>query len=108
VSAARRSQEGQNFDFDHLVKVAKDMFNAEVTYDGPPQTGPWGMPLKDGRHIAFMRMGHALAWGAVPAIGVGEGMQVWRQFALAHSEEEIGQALLALERLEARGGPGNG
>jgi hypothetical protein len=102
------SREGQNFDFDHFVKIAKDMFNAEVISDGPPRTGPWGMPLEDGRHIAFMRMGHALAWVAVPSIGVGEGMQVWRQFALAHSEEEIGRALLTLGRLETTEGFGNG
>jgi hypothetical protein len=72
------------------------------------ETGPWGVPLEDGRHIAFMRMGHARAWVAVPDIGVGEGMQAWRQFALAHPAEEIGRVLMALERLDALGGPGDG
>jgi hypothetical protein len=99
------SPEGQTADFDRLVGLAKELFNAEIVYDGPPRTGAWGMPLADGRRLAFMRKGHALAWVAVPAIGVGEGMQAWRQFALAHTEEEVGRALLALERLEALGDP---
>jgi hypothetical protein len=98
---------GGGEDFDRFLTRAAELFDGEIVYDGPPQTGPWGMPLADGRRLAFMRMGHARAWVAVPEIGVGEGMQVWRQFALAHTEEEISQALLALERLDALGGPGD-
>ncbi len=152
------TQEGQSVDPNHLVKFAIELFKGEVTYDGPPQTGLWGIPLGREVGIAMVRMGQDLGYPVIPATQgtlwadispcpwcrgttfwrsrsgpvicktchppatknliaqwvdastdaerihprVDSGMQAWRRFMLASSEDECKQFFETLEQLEAQ------
>jgi hypothetical protein len=95
-------QEGEKADVDRFVNRAKELFDGEVVYDGPPRTGPWGVPLERGVGIAMMHKGYNLGFPAVPEIGVDAGMLAWRRSVLTSSDDQCRQALETLERLDPR------